>query len=117
MTQAAERLSRLVRDLLAFSRESERGYASDEVDLKPLIQEVLGDLALLIRENDATVTLRDLPQLTGDAVPLQRLFYNLILNALKYPAPGRGAGNRDLCPHHRRRAAGDRGARQRHRPA
>ncbi|WP_170122145.1 GAF domain-containing sensor histidine kinase [Breoghania corrubedonensis] len=87
VTQAAERLSRLVRDLLAFSRESERGYARDPVDLAPLIAEVIGDLAVLIEETGATVTVEDLPRLQGDAVPIQRLFYNLVLNALKYHRP------------------------------
>ncbi|WP_321344749.1 ATP-binding protein [Breoghania sp.] len=89
VTRAAERLSRLVRDLLAFSRESERGYANDPVDLEPLIGEAVGDMALLIRETGATVTIGALPQVTGDAVPLQRVFHNLILNALKYRHPDR----------------------------
>ncbi|MEI2384924.1 ATP-binding protein [Breoghania sp. JC706] len=88
VTQAAERLSRLVRDLLAFSRESERGYAHNLLDLKPLLSEVIGDLGLLIEESGAQITVRDMPRLTGDAVPLQRLFYNLILNALKYHRQG-----------------------------
>ncbi|WP_321501420.1 ATP-binding protein [Breoghania sp.] len=89
ITRAAERLSRLVRDLLAFSRESERGYASDPVDLNPLIEEVLGDMALLIRETEANVKIAPLPKVNGDAVPLQRVFHNLILNALKYRHPER----------------------------
>ena len=89
ITRSAERLSRLVRDLLAFSRESERGYASHLVDLNPLIEEALGDIALLIRETGATVRIAPLPKVNGDAVPLQRVFHNLILNALKYHHPER----------------------------
>lgn len=87
VTRSADRLSRLVRDLLAFSRESERGYARDPIALKPLIEEVVNDLALLIEENRAEVIIGDLPPVLGDAVPVQRLFHNLIINAVKYRRP------------------------------
>ncbi|AXS41880.1 ATP-binding protein [Breoghania sp. L-A4] len=81
---AANRLTTLVKDLLLYSRESERSYARQKVNLAPLLDEAINDLALIIADTDAQIRIFDLPEIEGDPVPLQRLFTNLILNALKY---------------------------------
>lgn len=81
---AANRLTTLVKDLLLYSREGERVYVKQTIDMGPLLDEVVNDLTLLITETGARIKLHDLPQIAADPVPLQRLFTNLILNALKY---------------------------------
>ncbi len=81
---AANRLTTLVKDLLLYSRESERSYARQKVNLSPLLDEVINDLALSISETGARIRIFEMPEIEGDPVPLQRLFTNLLLNALKY---------------------------------
>lgn len=89
----AQRMQRLVEDLMSLSRiEAEKYRLPDEaVDLAALAREVRavigssggergGDLALEI--DDAT------PFVSGDRVQLSQLLHNLISNALKYGRPG-----------------------------
>lgn len=81
---AANRLTTLVKDLLQYSREGERSYARQPIDLNVLFAEVAEDLAISIAETGAEIHIGVLPMIKGDPVPVHRLFTNLMLNALKY---------------------------------
>jgi PAS domain S-box-containing protein len=85
LTTAAQRMERLVRDLLFYTQtgsievgESERANAND------VLSEVLADLSAVVSEVGACVTNDPLPTLSMYAVHLQQLFQNLIGNAIKY---------------------------------
>lgn len=82
--RSSERLSKLVKDLLTYSKQTGRDYASEPVDLSAVLQGVLGDLDLMIREANAEIRVDPLPLLNADSVPIERLFNNLINNALTY---------------------------------
>lgn len=84
ITDAANRLTTLVKDLLQYSREGERVYQYQTLDTGALLDEVINDLAVMIEETGAKIRIYDLPEIEGDPIPLQRMFTNLILNALKY---------------------------------
>ncbi len=93
MTTEAERMNRLVGDLLSLSRveAQERVRPTQRVDLQAVLTATLRNLAPLASEAD--VTLRtDLPDgpvmLMGDADQLQQIFTNLIENAIKYGGDG-----------------------------
>jgi light-regulated signal transduction histidine kinase (bacteriophytochrome) len=88
MLNAAERMSMLISDLLAFSRVSTRGKEFDEVDLNNTIQSVLGDLEIAIDETSAEISVGDMPVIRGDKSQLEQLFLNLISNALKFQSEG-----------------------------
>lgn len=88
MLNAAERMSMLISDLLAFSRVSTRGKEFDEVDLNNTIQSVLGDLEIAIDETSAEISVGDMPVIRGDKSQLEQLFLNLISNALKFQSKG-----------------------------
>lgn len=89
ISQSAERMSLLIKDLLEFSRVSGSDRALVPVDLNGVVHQVLNDFELAISEKSASVQVADLP--TIQAIPLQmnQLFYNLVGNALKFIDPER----------------------------
>lgn len=88
MLNAAERMSMLISDLLAFSRVSTRGKEFDEVDLNTTIQTVLSDLEIAIDEKSAEINVGHMPVIRGDKSQLEQLFLNLISNAIKFQSEG-----------------------------
>lgn len=81
---SAQRMSQLIHDLLDFSRATRTGERLEQTDLSAILQIVLSDFDLLIKEKNALVVVDPLP--TIEAIPLQmeQLFHNLISNALKF---------------------------------
>jgi signal transduction histidine kinase len=83
MNQAAERMSKLIYDILNFSSlKKEPVYAP--VDLNVVLDAVLEDLELKIRQSNAIIKKETLPVI--EAIPLQmnQLFHNLLSNSLKF---------------------------------
>jgi len=80
----AERMQRLIADLLAFSRVGTRGGAFAPADLNALLRDALNNLQTSITEAGAKVTSDPLPSLTVDATQIGQLFQNLIGNAIKF---------------------------------
>ena len=88
----AVRMKRLIEDLLEYSRVETRGHDLMPVRLDAVLDMVLSNLAALIVDADAEVSVPAFPvTLTGDLGQLARLFQNLIGNALKYRHPDRPA--------------------------
>ena len=88
----AQRLDRLVLDLLEFSRIDRRGSPILPMAVKPTLDQAIANLALAITESGATLHLAgplDEATIAGDAGQMTRLFQNLIGNAIKYRAPDR----------------------------
>ncbi|HLP21789.1 MAG TPA: ATP-binding protein, partial [Chitinophagales bacterium] len=81
--RAAERMKVLIKDLLLFSRIGKQRVV-ELLDLSELLQEVLLDMDVLIKENGALVTIANMPVLAGSKTELKLLFQNLINNAIKY---------------------------------
>lgn len=84
MLNAAERMSMLISDLLAFSRVSTRGKDFGDVDLNKALSSVLSDLEIAIDEKSAKVNIDHMPIIRGDRSQIEQLFLNLISNALKF---------------------------------
>ncbi len=85
---SADRMSKLIRDLLSFSRLKNQPDAFERISLGEVLDRALVDLELPIKTSNATITVGTMPTL--DAVPsqLEQLLVNLISNALKYTKPG-----------------------------
>lgn len=85
MKSASERMSKLIEDLLVFSRVNSREIESTNFDLKSLISEIQKEYHTELKEAAATV---DLPshevKLDGEYSQLYQLFTNLISNSIKY---------------------------------
>jgi signal transduction histidine kinase len=85
---AAERMQRLIEDLLKFSRVATHGRPFQPVDLHELVDGVLEDLELEVERAGAVVRVGELPTIDGDEPQLRQLMQNLISNALKFRREG-----------------------------
>lgn len=81
---AAGRMKALINDLLSYSQLQEQDIPFGKVDLNRIMQEVIVELELNIKEKNAKVNISVLPEIEGNAVLLRQLFVNLFSNSLKY---------------------------------
>jgi two-component system sensor kinase FixL len=88
MVNAAERMQRLISDLLQFSRVSTHAKPFEDVDLNEVIKGVLEDLEYAIEESNAEIIIGDLPIIEAEPVQMRQLFQNLIGNAIKFRKEG-----------------------------
>jgi PAS domain S-box-containing protein len=88
MTQAAGRMKELIHDLLAYSELNQREFEFGDVNLDTILEELLKDFDIAIRDKGAIVRKQQLPTIQGNALKLRQLFSNLLSNALKYSKTG-----------------------------
>ena len=81
--EASIRMNHLISDLLDYSGIG-KGKEKSTVDCNHLVKMVLDDLAIMIKEKNATIHIEELPTLNGYATELRLLFQNLISNAIKF---------------------------------
>jgi PAS domain S-box-containing protein len=84
----ANRMQRLIQDLLAFSRVGTKGRDLLETSSEQALRQALKNLRGAIEESGAVVTYDPLPSVLADEMQLTQLFQNLIGNAIKYQNPG-----------------------------
>jgi two-component system, chemotaxis family, sensor kinase Cph1 len=84
----AQRMSEMLRDLLAYARIARQERVADESDAGKALAAALDKLAISVCESRAKITHDRLPALTIDETLLAQLFQNLIGNALKFRKPG-----------------------------
>ena len=85
----ANRMQRLINDLLTYSRVGTRGREVQPTDVNAAVDEALSGLRLAIEESDAEITRDPLPTLMADQALLAQVFLNLIGNAIKFRGSGR----------------------------
>jgi len=83
-TEGVDRRSRLISDLLAFSRVGARGGNFQPASLEGILNEALHNLQASLRSTPAKIIREPLPTLAVDATQIMQLFQNLIGNALKF---------------------------------
>jgi light-regulated signal transduction histidine kinase (bacteriophytochrome) len=88
MQNAAQRMQKLIDDLLKYSRVGRIQESYRTVDMNDILQNVLLDLEEAIKESKAEVSVGDLPSLKIDPGLMQQLFLNLISNAIKFRKEG-----------------------------
>jgi len=84
MGKAAARMKELINDLLGYSQLQKQHLPFEQVDLNSLVNDIIKDLDLTIKEKKAVVESNTLPSIEGNKLRLRQLFLNLISNALKY---------------------------------
>lgn len=97
MTAASERMSKLITDLLEFSRAGRSSQEPANVDLNEVVAQVLADQELTIRRLEATVDCDPLPVIRAEQAHLYQVFANLIANALKFVSTDRKPVIRIAC--------------------
>lgn len=85
IVEGAERMEKLIHDLLDFSRVDGRGTDFfTRMNCDDALNDALRNLHSLIQESGTVLTRGPLPWVTGDPVQLTRLFQNLVVNSIKY---------------------------------
>lgn len=84
---SSARMTRLINDLLDFTRLSVNS-SFEPTDLNQVMDEVLSDLEVAIKEKDAVIKVSELPK--AEIIPGQfrQVFQNLVSNGLKFTKPG-----------------------------
>ncbi|MFA6021660.1 MAG: ATP-binding protein [Rhodospirillales bacterium] len=86
----AKRLDRLILDLLDYASITHRETPLAATSSAKAVDAAISDLEMLIRESGATIAIAaPLPMAMADPLQLERLFRNLIHNAIKYRSPDR----------------------------
>ncbi len=87
---SAERMGRLILDLLAYTELSRENVQKRSVDLEGAIRRVLRLFADEIDKAHAEISIKlSATQIMGDPAGIERVLINLITNALKFSSPNR----------------------------
>lgn len=85
------RLQKLIKNILELARGTSRDLLIEKHDLNIIIDKVLSDLKLKIKESGATIRIDKMPNILCDEIYLRSIFQNLIQNSIKYKSPDRKA--------------------------
>ena len=78
-----ERLTVLVHDLLRFNSDLNDGLC-EKIKTKELFNKIISDLSKDIKEKNISVTIDGNIEIFGEKTLLERAFFNIVLNAVKY---------------------------------
>ena len=88
MDDAADRMKKLIQDLLEFSRVTTHAQPFAPIGLNEVVAGVLQDLEARIAETDAKISVGNLPTIEAEPTQMRQLFQNLISNAIKFHRTG-----------------------------
>jgi signal transduction histidine kinase/ligand-binding sensor domain-containing protein len=83
IVSGVQRMSNLIQSILTYSKVGKE-LNVELVDTKKLVQAKLTGLSKRIEDNNAKITVGDLPQVRCDGAQIGMVFYNLINNGLKF---------------------------------
>lgn len=84
ITDGADRMQRLINGLLSYSRITTQAGPMDSIDFNALVEQVRDNIALKLEETGTVLSVGHLPTLRADPAQMERLFQNLVLNAIKF---------------------------------
>lgn len=85
LTRLSRRMETLIDSLLHFSRLGRVDLAMDRVDLNMTVEEIVDSLAISLKEEKVEVRVpKPLPTVLADRARVGEIFYNLIVNAMRY---------------------------------
>jgi light-regulated signal transduction histidine kinase (bacteriophytochrome) len=82
--QSAERMGKLIDDLLSFSRASRAGLVKLPLDMKRAFSEVINEMSPEVQGRNVDWQVDEMPEVEADPALLRLVIINLISNALKY---------------------------------
>jgi PAS domain S-box-containing protein len=84
ISTSANRMIQMIEGVLRYSKLGHAEGVWEAVDLGEIIGQITTDLELLIQQKEAVIEAAQLPTLKANPTLLYQLFYNLILNSLKF---------------------------------
>jgi light-regulated signal transduction histidine kinase (bacteriophytochrome) len=87
---SGQRMSKLIEDLLAFSRSARQQIQATQVDMGRLAEQAWAEICAAERDGAAQFTVHPMPAAQGDAALLMQVWINLIANARKYSGKRQG---------------------------
>ncbi|PKD42501.1 CheR family methyltransferase [Rhodohalobacter barkolensis] len=88
MQGAANRMQKLIDDLLVFSRLNTSERVFESVDLQTIVEEVVANFSDVIKEKEANIELQEMCEADVIVFQFRQLMHNLISNALKFSKSG-----------------------------
>jgi len=85
--QAGHRMGSLIQSILFYTTVTGEKEMHVETNLNVILDEVLNDLELSIRENNVTIRRQMLPTIKAVPFQMRQLFQNLLSNSIKYKKP------------------------------
>jgi PAS domain S-box-containing protein len=82
--EGAQRMQRLIDDLLAYARLENAGRPSMPIAVGDALRDTLADMRVFIQDHSAQISYARLPTVLVDPVQLAQLLQNLIHNAIKF---------------------------------
>ncbi|HET7487866.1 MAG TPA: ATP-binding protein [Acidimicrobiales bacterium] len=98
VSSSARYVCQMIDDIAAFANVGMTSEPPGHVDLGELVSTVVQALESQVEATAATITVGELPVVTGYGGPLRQLFQNLLANAMKFTQPG-GKPNVALVAH------------------
>ncbi|UFH53954.1 ATP-binding protein [Spirosoma sp. KNUC1025] len=84
ITESTERMQRLIRHILYYSRMGRTDLTMQQVDMKALLQTIREELMVANKDRSIRIDIGDTPPLVGDPTMILQVFSNLLSNAAKY---------------------------------
>jgi two-component system, sensor histidine kinase and response regulator len=82
---SVDRMSKLIKDLLSFSRQANAEISKTQVSMRRMIDEVMEEISLIMPVSGAEIIIHEnLPDAYCDVNMLKQVWTNLISNAIKY---------------------------------
>jgi signal transduction histidine kinase len=89
IVDAADRMDHLIQDILAYSRLTTEEIRPQIVELLPLVEQVLQQMAVDVEARQAQIVVEPpLPAVVGERLILSQVLVNLLSNALKFVDKG-----------------------------
>lgn len=80
----ASRMQTMINDLLIYSRVTTRGKEFELIDMDQILEKVLKNLEVSIKENNAQVNYKNLGKIKADPSQMSQIFQNLISNGIRF---------------------------------
>jgi len=87
----AQKMGRLIDDLLRLSRLGRAGMSRSKLDMGSLMAEVVAEIQVAESDREFVVEIGDLPATEGDRAMIRQLLVNLLSNAVKFTRGKEGA--------------------------
>ena len=82
-----QRMAQLIDDILSFSRTGRQEMRLGAIDMAALVRGTLAELAPNMADRQVEVEIQPLPSAHADRAMMERVFVNLLTNAIKFTAP------------------------------